>query len=454
MQYIIFGAGQTGTNAMRFLGYWRVACFADNAPHEPIDDKEVVAYDNMLQMINDGDYIVVVASARYNAEMVAQLKADGVVRYFVFHDAAPVEMFQVYPGYSLHRQYIFIPFVKAISLLEISKYKKIGIYGDNFFLPYLISEIAFQNDINNIVCAIPSEFYANTNFLGIPIAKLNDALNKVDCIIVNKRREEICDEDALILEECHKCDILYLYNLEPYIPEFYHPELIKYKDIHKGQRCFLVGNGPSMRIEDLNTLYEHGEICFGFNKIYRIYDKTKWRANYLGIADYLMMENCRHELAKVHGEIIVADEYHHTTEVHFPFVQYVHLISERYNNNHPGFTDDICKGIFWGSTVTYELGIQLAAYMGFTEIFLIGVDCTVSGNVTDKGNHFIDNYFYEDEKKSWDIRKSSTPDLVRLMKKSFEKAEIYSRKHGFRIYNATRGGALEAFERVDFDKLF
>ena len=40
------------------------------------------------------------------------------------------------------------------------------------------------------------------------------------------------------------------------------------------------------------------------------------------------------------------------------------------------------------------------------------------------------------------------------MKVAFEFAEEYSKEHGFRIYNATRGGALEAFERVDFDSLF
>ena len=36
----------------------------------------------------------------------------------------------------------------------------------------------------------------------------------------------------------------------------------------------------------------------------------------------------------------------------------------------------------------------------------------------------------------------------------FHCAENYSRNHNFRIYNATRGGKLEMFERVEFDSLF
>lgn len=37
---------------------------------------------------------------------------------------------------------------------------------------------------------------------------------------------------------------------------------------------------------------------------------------------------------------------------------------------------------------------------------------------------------------------------------TFEKAREYADGHGIKIYNATRGGKLEVFERVNFDKLF
>ncbi len=37
------------------------------------------------------------------------------------------------------------------------------------------------------------------------------------------------------------------------------------------------------------------------------------------------------------------------------------------------------------------------------------------------------------------------------MEVAYEYAEKYSREHGFRIYNATRGGYLEVFERVNLN---
>ena len=33
-------------------------------------------------------------------------------------------------------------------------------------------------------------------------------------------------------------------------------------------------------------------------------------------------------------------------------------------------------------------------------------------------------------------------------------AKEYAERHEIKIYNATRGGKLEVFERVDFDSLF
>ena len=39
----------------------------------------------------------------------------------------------------------------------------------------------------------------------------------------------------------------------------------EFKDIHKGQRCFIVGNGPSLNDEDLSLL--ENEYVFTVNKI-------------------------------------------------------------------------------------------------------------------------------------------------------------------------------------------
>ena len=56
-----------------------------------------------------------------------------------------------------------------------------------------------------------------------------------------------------------------------------------YKNIHKGQRCFILGNGPSMKSFDLGIL--HDEITFTVNQIPRRNDYKNLNPNYHFWAD-------------------------------------------------------------------------------------------------------------------------------------------------------------------------
>ena len=249
----------------------------------------------------------------------------------------------------------------------------------------------------------------------------------------------------------HKFCIIDIYKIDQFNRTFYHSELKKYKDIHKGNRIFLIGNGPSLRIEDLEILRKNKAICFGFNRIYHIYDRTKWRADYVGITDTDMIGDCFEDLEKIEGEVFLGDFFcRNITYTNFPNVNIVHLEHQEYYPNYPDFSDDITKKVCWGCTVTYDLGLQIAAYMGGTDIYLLGMDHSVAGSISDDRNHFISDYYTEEEKDRYNKRIFERDKLT----KAFEKAELYSRQHGFRIYNATRGGVLEVFERVDFDSLF
>ena len=68
-------------------------------------------------------------------------------------------------------------------------------------------------------------------------------------------------------------------------PSFYHPELQKYKDLYKGKRIFVIGNGPSLTIKDLNTLHQHHEICIVSNMMHRAYNQTDFRADFHMMCD-------------------------------------------------------------------------------------------------------------------------------------------------------------------------
>lgn len=57
------------------------------------------------------------------------------------------------------------------------------------------------------------------------------------------------------------------------------------RDKYKGRRCFIVCNGPSLRIEDLDKIHENGDISIAMNMIGRCFDKTKWRPTVLMASD-------------------------------------------------------------------------------------------------------------------------------------------------------------------------
>ena len=110
-----------------------------------------------------------------------------------------------------------------------------------------------------------------------------------------------------------------------------------------------------------------------------------------------------------------------------------------------------------GGTVTY-LCMQLAFYMGFSEVYLIGFDhsykipvsAVVEGNditsTDDDPNHFNAAYFGAD--KRW-----HDPRLDR-MELAYAKARMHYEHAGRMIRNATHAGRLEIFERVNYEDLF
>ena len=55
-------------------------------------------------------------------------------------------------------------------------------------------------------------------------------------------------------------------------------KIIQFKDKHKGQRCVIIGNGPSLNKMDLSFLKQ--EICFGMNKIYLGFEKWNFIPKY------------------------------------------------------------------------------------------------------------------------------------------------------------------------------
>ena len=89
----------------------------------------------------------------------------------------------------------------------------------------------------------------------------------------------------------------------PQLPSAYlHPwrrtaiqRLASLKDIHKGKRAFIIGNGPSLKQTDLNKL--KGEITFGMNRIYLMFPELGFNTTYLSVVNSLVIEQTASDLA-------------------------------------------------------------------------------------------------------------------------------------------------------------
>lgn len=90
--------------------------------------------------------------------------------------------------------------------------------------------------------------------------------------------------------------------------------------------------------------------------------------------------------------------------------------------------------------------LQIAIYMGYKKIYLIGADFSYLDDPATKGNHFYDD-------KTVDKRAVAGKPHIYISLAAMQKAEEYAREHGIDIYNATRGGKLEVFRRIDLESL-
>lgn len=223
--------------------------------------------------------------------------------------------------------------------------------------------------------------------------------------------------------------------------------LASFRNQHAGERCFILGNGPSLGRTDLARLKD--EYTFGLNRIYLLFSELGFPTSSLVCVNTLVIEQSVADLRSLsipkfltwRGRKWMGDDEHT-------------IFLDTDYTGPEDFATDVAGRVFEGSTVTY-VALQLAYYMGFDDVVLVGVDhsFTTKGqaNVTvvsegDDPNHFSPDYFGKGFR--WQL-----PDLeaseraYRLAKEAFE-------ADGRRVRDATLGGKLTVFPKVNYDDLF
>ena len=235
--------------------------------------------------------------------------------------------------------------------------------------------------------------------------------------------------------------------------------LWRIRNRHKGERCVIIGMGPSLRIEDLERL--KGTVTFACNKVFLAFPKTLWRPTYYTISDTLIAESCKQEIDAISAEKIFPD---YTFAILKDVENILWIPSMQPSEYEPGdeigFSSDLLEGIQpGGCTVVYDQ-IQIAYHMGFREVILIGVDFHYQSLVStsEKGeqgeivkagamsNYFIKNYCTPGERQNLPKLHEQMA-AYRVARKVFEKS-------GRRLVNASRKTALTELETGSFDEFF
>ena len=217
-------------------------------------------------------------------------------------------------------------------------------------------------------------------------------------------------------------------------------------------RAFIVGNGPSLANTNLDLI--KGEVSFATNRIHLIFPNTSWRPTHyvraenpfesrkiakqdlkeifrLGIVSYLnrSYENDWRDLARFEMP---------TSVVEFLPDSCSHTLMHYDDPQSPlEWHKPLCA---FGSSL--HVAIQLAVKLGYGPLYLLGCDL---GYKEGKPSHFDPLYeigFEEHLKPAHYANR----DLLHAH-------QVANASSPVKIYNATIGGDLEVYPRVDFEKL-
>jgi glycosyltransferase involved in cell wall biosynthesis len=189
------------------------------------------------------------------------------------------------------------------------------------------------------------------------------------------------------------------------------------------------------------------EITFGMNRIYLLFDKWDFRPTYYVSVNPLVIEQSAEQICKITSPKFLGLNG-------LPYIRNHQDTIFLQSIGRPSFSYDPRNGLWEGHTVTY-VAMQLAYFMGFSEVILIGVDHYFKSQgpankevISDRDdqNHFHPHYFGKGVR--WNL-----PDLAKsevaynLAKQTFE-------ADGRRIVDATVDGHLTIFPKADYKQVF
>lgn len=256
---------------------------------------------------------------------------------------------------------------------------------------------------------------------------------------------------------------------------------VKFRNSARSNRCFIVGNGPSLKLIDLTKLKD--EVVFTVNNI--MSDQEIYRTlntDYHVFIDpaYYNLDN-RIPEDKVTIELLSHINYENRKPECIVFYKGKNglkrtgidkVLNLNYIFQHRTLTDSyssdisMCKNMPASQNVV-QTAIYSAIYMGYKKIYLLGCDMTslfLTYVASDKGEREISGNFhaykYTDSARRTMLRDSKSYDNEYMLHDYaktftiFKRIRLYSERNNIEIYNATKGGGLDVFKRVPYESLF
>jgi len=212
-------------------------------------------------------------------------------------------------------------------------------------------------------------------------------------------------------------------------------------DIHRGQRCFVIGAGPSLREVDFSLL--KNEILFGVNKTFKIDEMFESRCKYIAASDDRLFElEERRKLFDISNDTTIflslsARKWYIERAPLFVGKNEPILIKRSPKLD---LVTDLIKGGGLGYTVLLDIVLPAIYHMGFTEVYLLGVDYRYDGDV-----HYFDgscNPHAEDGRNNIKISSSGWAHMAKVFSNS-----------GRTIINCTPNSSLTNFKHIPLERI-
>lgn len=219
----------------------------------------------------------------------------------------------------------------------------------------------------------------------------------------------------------------------------YEQKLLSLKDIHKGKTCFLLGTGPSLN--NINFELIKDDILFGTNTLYKALHKYNIKPRYYCVSDDNVWDKHKDGILEVDSTIILSGNAGRSYLQEHKREKNILVLKDLGCIYHNGWKEsDITKGTYWGYSIMVDICLQVAFFMGFETVVLLGCDCNYSGK-----QHF-DGEVYSFQKEKLDEHWKNAFTSYRFIKDVYE-------KNNRKIYNAGIESKLDIFEKKKLEEI-